>query len=491
MKILLTVILLIAFACNSKKEQEVSKTHGYNEPHRPQFHFSPKANWMNDPNGLVYYNGTYHLFFQYYPDSTVWGPMHWGHATSTDLIHWKETDIALYPDSLGYIFSGSAVVDHNNTSGFGQDGKPPLVAIYTYHDTTGISTGRIDYQTQGIAYSNDDGKTWTKYSGNPVLPNPGIIDFRDPKVSWHAAYNKWIMALAVKDRIHFYSSPDLKKWTKESEFGEGRGAHGGVWECPDLFSFVQGSDTTWVLLVSINPGGPNTGSATQYFVGKFDGKTFTSDQKDIKWLDYGPDNYAGVTWSNVGDRKLFIGWMSNWQYGQQVPTSPWRSAMTIPRELLLHTIAGQTYVVSKPAKELSKLDGEANKFDSVESLNGPTRIQLLSENVSDLNITLSNTKGEKIMIGYNKAENKFFIDRMHSGKVDFEKTFGSRYTAPRISNADHIELDLYIDAASVELFGDKGLTCMTAVFFPNESFNKITVEGATRSIWKTNLSSIW
>ena len=203
---------LIFLSCN-RVPSPVGKE-AYNETHRPQIHFSPKANWMNDPNGLVYYNGTYHLFFQYYPDSTVWGPMHWGHATSKDLVYWTEQDIALYPDSLGYIFSGSAVVDSNNSSGFGKDGKIPLVAIFTYHDAEGEKAGRIDYQTQGLAYSLDEGKSWTKYEGNPVLRNPGIKDFRDPKVMWYAPGKKWIMTLATKDRISFFSSPDLKKLGK-------------------------------------------------------------------------------------------------------------------------------------------------------------------------------------------------------------------------------------------------------------------------------------
>jgi fructan beta-fructosidase len=294
----LTVIALFAAAgflsCNSAKKA-MNETGYTNEKYRPQIHFTPKTGWMNDPNGMVFYNGTYHLMYQYNPDSTVWGPMHWGHATSKDLIHWEHRPIALYPDSLGTIFSGSAVVDLPNTSGFGKDGKPPLVAIFTHHDHAGERAGSSTYQNQSIAYSVDEGKTWTKYSGNPVVKNPGIKDFRDPKVSWHQASKKWIMTLATLDRISFYSSPNLKDWTKESEFGKDVGAHGGVWECPDLFPLDVNGKTIWVLLVSINPGGPNGGSATQYFTGDFDGKTFTPFQTDTRWIDYGPDNYAGVT----------------------------------------------------------------------------------------------------------------------------------------------------------------------------------------------------
>ncbi|WP_311182251.1 glycoside hydrolase family 32 protein [Hymenobacter volaticus] len=287
--------------------------------YRPAYHFSPAKMWMNDPNGMVYHNGTYHLFFQHYPDGMEWGPMHWGHATSKDMVSWQEQPIALYPDSLGYIFSGSAVVDANNTAGFG---KNALVAIFTHHDPKGEKAGSKTFQNQSIAYSLDEGKTWKKYAQNPVLKNPGITDFRDPKVSWYEAGKKWVMTLATKDRITFYSSSNLKDWTKLSEFGEKFGAHGGVWECPDLFPLTLDGKTHWVLLVSINPGGPNSGSATQYFVGQFDGKTFTPSSTKTQWVDYGKDDYAGVTYGNTGNRRIFQGWMSNWEYANQVPTSP-------------------------------------------------------------------------------------------------------------------------------------------------------------------------
>ncbi|RME99284.1 MAG: glycoside hydrolase family 32 protein, partial [Bacteroidetes bacterium] len=300
----------------------------YQEAHRPQFHFSPPTMWMNDPNGMVFFEGEYHLFYQYYPDSTVWGPMHWGHAVSKDLLHWEHLPIALAPDEHGYIFSGSAVVDWENSSGFGVDELPPLVAIFTYHDPIAEREGRDDFQTQGIAYSNDRGRSWVKYDGNPVLPNPGIRDFRDPKVIWDTESQRWIMVLAAGDHIRFYASKDLKHWRYLSSFGQRLGAHGGVWECPDLFPMkVEGSgDQRWVLLVSINPGAPNGGSGTQYFVGRFEDDRFKLDaefaynlnrmQDSVKavWLDYGRDNYAGVTWSDIPfelDRRIFIGWMSN------------------------------------------------------------------------------------------------------------------------------------------------------------------------------------
>lgn len=345
--------ILLFFYINKSYSQQTTI---YTEPYRPQIHFSPQAHWMNDPNGLVYFQHQYHLFYQYYPESTVWGPMHWGHAISKDMIHWKHLPIALYPDKLGYIFSGSAVVDVKNTSGLGRNGKTPLVAIYTNHDPEGEKKGSDTYQNQSLAYSLDAGKTWIKYNHNPVLKNPGIKDFRDPKVSWYEPQQKWIITLATQDHISFYSSKNLIDWKKESEFGKTIGAHGGVWECPDLFPLNDQGKKVWVLLVSINPGGPNGGSATQYFTGEFDGNVFTPYKTDTRWIDYGPDDYAGVTWSNTGDRKVFLGWMSNWLYGTSVPTDKWRSAMTVPRELSLLNKNGNYYLQSKPVKELNTLN---------------------------------------------------------------------------------------------------------------------------------------
>jgi fructan beta-fructosidase len=316
-----------------------SSTDWLDEKYRPQYHYSPKSGWMNDPNGLVYYEGEYHLFYQYNPDSTVWGTMHWGHAISTDMIHWEELPIAIYPDSRGWIFSGSAVVDWKNTTGFGSTSNPPMVAIYTYHDMAGEKAGRKNIQSQGIAFSLDKGRTWTPYTQNPVLPNPDLQDFRDPKVSWIEQSNQWVMALAVQDHIEFYGSPDLKEWNKLSEFGNELGNHNGVWECPDLFPLTDSNGSTrWVLFVSIGNGGPQGGSATQYFIGNFNGTSFSSQDSVTRWIDYGADNYAGVTWSDIpkeDGRRLFIGWMSNWQYARLVPTKSWRSAMTLPREVVL------------------------------------------------------------------------------------------------------------------------------------------------------------
>ena len=482
------VPLAFLFACNAVKTQ--APTAGItDEPHRPKIHFTPKANWMNDPNGMVFYNNQYHLFYQYYPDSTIWGPMHWGHATSTDLVHWQHQPIALYPDSLGYIYSGSAVVDESNTSGFGKDGKPPLVAIFTSHNPVGEKAGNTNFENQSIAYSVDEGKTWIKYANNPVVKNPGIKDFRDPKVSWYEADKKWIMTLATQDRVTFYSSRDLKNWNRESEFGKEFGAHGGVWECPDLFSLDYDGKQVWVLFVSINPGGPNGGSATQYFTGQFDGNKFTPYQTDTRWVDYGPDDYAGVTWSNTGKRKIFIGWMSNWDYANLVPTNKWRSATTIPRDLTIEKIGDRYMLRSMPVPELKSVvtmpllleNITANNYDltaKTGSLNGPAILHLQGDKLDNFSIIFSNAAGEKVAVGYDKAASNYFIDRSNSGKVSFEKGFAGKHTAPRISAGSTLDLTLVIDNASIELFGDNGLSVMTSIFFPNSDFSNVRLQSA-------------
>ena len=499
-----TIIVLIYFTMsfgNNCLAQKINE-----EEHRLQIHFSPKAHWVNDPNGMVFHKGIYHLFFQYYPDSTIWGPMHWGHATSKDLVNWQEQPIALYPDSLGYIFSGSAVADKNNTSGLGKNGQVPLVAIFTYHDPVAEKEKRIETQTQGIAYSLDDGKTWIKYAQNPVLKNPGISDFRDPKVMWYEPQKKWIMTLATKDHVTFYSSPDLKSWSKESEIGKEFGAHGGVWECPDLFSLDDNGKKVWVLIVNINPGAPNGGSGTQYFLGDFDGHTFIPFSTETKWADYGPDDYAGITWSNTGDRKIFLGWMSNWSYANQVPTIKWRNAMTIPRELKLKHVGNDLLLTSEPVAELLKIQSKpviAQNIKVTKSLdissktgkvNLPCRINLAADKIDDFSFVISNDMGEEIQVGYDKKQNQYFIDRTKSGKKDFHKEFAARQVAPRFTSNAKMNMTLVIDVSSIELFADDGLSVMTAVFFPNKTYNKINIQSPGIVIKKLeyiNLKSTW
>lgn len=489
MKYKIRLIISIAFACAAMGAYaQKSSDSLYHEPFRPQLHFSPLRHWTNDPNGMVKFNGVYHLFFQYYPKATVWGPMHWGHAVSRDLVHWKELPIALYPDSLGYIFSGSAVVDSGNTSGFGRNGKIPLVAIFTQHDPVGAKEGKNNFQNQSIAYSLDGGYTWTKYGRNPVLKNPGITDFRDPKVRWYAPAKKWIMTLATKDRITFYSSPDLKHWTRESDFGNNLGAHGGVWECPDLFPMQLNGKKHWVLIVNVNPGGPNGGSATQYFIGRFDGHQFTCRDTTTKWIDYGPDEYAGITWSNAGSRHIFLGWMSNWEYATEVPTVQWRNAMTIPRELKLAESGRHIIVQSLPVHELSRLDAKTykpvvlnqGKELVVTNMPGQSLVKLEDMPVKDCSFVFSNNAGEKLIIGFDSKTNRYYIDRTHSGLVNFNKDFAGVFYAPRMSASHIINMTLVMDASSAELFADNGSTVMTCIFFPKKPLKELKLTSASQ-----------
>ncbi|MEO0898805.1 MAG: glycoside hydrolase family 32 protein [Bacteroidota bacterium] len=644
----------------------------YSQQHRPQFHFSPPSQWMNDPNGMFFYKGEYHLFYQHFPDSNVWGPMHWGHAVSEDMVHWTNLPIAIYPDSLGWIFSGSAVVDKDNTSGFKDGPEAPIVAIFTHHNSKLEKAGSDKHQYQSIAYSNDRGRSWTLYEGNPVVENPGIRDFRDPKVFWHKASKKWVMILASLDRVRIYNSPDLKSWEETSEFGAEYGSHAGVWECPDLFEMdVDGNpgDKKYMMIVSIGSGGPNGGSATQYFVGDFDGKEFTLDpetkkalgkkaayvpegvvfedfeerryaegwttegkafqkggqkgtmkrqrdvvgftgkrlvnsfhkgdastgklispkftiekgyinfqigggnnpgltcmnlfvngaivasstgndsegliwkswdvrdyvgsegqlvmvddktdgwghilvdqiqfsnestkpvREDALWLDYGKDNYAGVTWSDIpriDGRRLFMGWMSNWQYATVVPTYEWRSAMTLPRELELIRTSKGIRCVTHPVTELKELRMEEaeesmNVLSLVEATNDQ---QLLTELKVDsplveMNITLTVDEGatgglrliskstsDVLEIGYDRVKSRFYVDRRKAGKVDFSNKFARNiHYAPLSTENGSVDLTIYLDVSSIEIFGDNGELVMTEIFFPTKDFDQVYVFG--------------
>lgn len=470
---ILFVISFFMVHPNVQSQVQLDATTANENSYRPRFHFTPKQGWMNDPNGMVFLNGQYHLFFQHYPDGTVWGPMHWGHATSTDLVQWKEQPIALYPDTIGMIFSGSAVLDKNNRSGLGRAGIAPLVAIYTQHNMPGEKSGRVDFQNQSIAFSLDEGKTWTKYAGNPVLKTPNLKDFRDPKVIWHAPTQKWIMSLAVADHIELFSSPNLINWTRESEMGKALFAHGGVWECPDLMSFEVNGKTRWVLLVSMNPGGPNGGSATQYIVGDFDGHVFKPYTTEIKWMDYGPDNYAGVSFSNLGNRKILIGWMSNWNYANVVPTEKWRSAMTVPRELsLVERTTNDYLLVSSPVKELKTAFTQiATKENLI-----PNRIDLKEIKATDFEIIFSNEFNEKLVVGYHADKKQFYIDRTKAGVSTFNEGFAAVAVAPRLTNALNMDMSILLDKTAVELFADGGRTAMTALFFPTHPYTKWEIQ---------------
>jgi fructan beta-fructosidase len=488
------------------RESELVET-SYKEHFRPQFHFSPQEKWMNDPNGLVYHKGVYHLFYQYYPEDIVWGPMHWGHAISKDLISWIHKPIALFPDELGYIFSGSAVVDIKNTSGFGTKENPPLVAIFTYHLMEGEQAGRNDFQTQGIAYSLNNGDSWTKYKENPVIGNDGIKDFRDPKVFWHEDSNQWIMVLVANDHAKFYSSDDLKEWVYLSDFGRDKGAHGGVWECPDLFKLkVAGSDEEkWILIISINPGAPNGGSGTQYFIGDFDGNTFTVEHKDEKWIDYGTDNYAGVTYNNTpNDERIFIGWMSNWNYARDTPTKKWRSAMTLPRELSLHKENSSYFLKNFPIPSFNNQSEQIEATSEIH-LGAIVRDSInlnqtdISFNVSldeNLEVQMKNSKNEYVRFYVDTTSSELILDRTQSGIVDFEKSFGaSKHKQPYISKKELVEIRIITDQSSIEIFVDKGRYVFTEQIFPSENYSTLLIapeHGGHIEDFKLNsIKTIW
>ncbi len=502
-KLALLIILLITGTLQANASMPADL---YREPFRPQYHFTPLQQWMNDPNGMVYYQGEYHLFYQYYPHGNTWGPMHWGHAVSRDLVHWEHLPIALFPDRHGMIFSGSAVVDWQNTSGFGSDGEPPLVAIYTYHDSLGKNLGRTDFQSQAIAYSSDRGRSWTKYADNPVLENQGDADFRDPKVFWYAPTSRWIMALAVRNRVSFYSSPNLKDWTFESDFGEQWGSHAGVWECPDLFALpITGeAQSKYVLVTSVLPGGPNGGSATQYFVGEFDGKQFTLDE-DLQstlqvipgknralWLDFGTDNYAGVTWSGLpGEpaRRVFIGWMSNWLYATEVPTERWRSAMTLPRALSLHRTALGLRLHASPVGELEALRTASRSLEdmrveqaldlSAELGGKPGQMEIeITMDTRDseaVRLRLSNSDDERLDFTIDRNRRVYTLDRTAAGRSGFSESFATVQAAPIAGSLDELSLRLFLDQSSVEIFINEGETVMTALVFPNSPYSQVTL----------------
>ena len=431
------------------------------EQYRPVYHHTPAYGWMNDPNGMFYKDGVWNLYFQHNPYGSQWENMTWGHSTSTDLVHWKYEGDAVESDALGTVFSGSAVVDKDNTAGFG---KGAVIALYT-------SAG--ENQTQSMAYSTDNGKTFTKYEGNPIITS-NVPDFRDPHMFWNEDIKKWNMILAAGQHMEIYTSDNLKDWKLESSFGAEYGNHGGVWECPDLMKLkVRGTDKEkWMLICNINPGGPFGGSATQYFVGDFDGHKFTCDSKPevTKWMDYGKDHYATVTFDNAPEgRHVAIAWMSNWQYANQVPTQQYRSGNSIPRDLGLFEYKGETYCSVVPSPEMT----------AARSKKAGKKLTASCEMVVNLKgnatITLSNDKGEKVVMNYDAKAETFSMDRTKSGKVDFSKDFAAVTKAPTYGNIS--QLRIFIDKSSIEALDADGKMSMTNLVFPSKPYNKVTVKG--------------
>ena len=449
------------FAC--WKEMKFSDTFDTTnrEKFRPAYHHTPQYGWMNDPNGMFYKDGEWHLYYQYNPYGSLWENMTWGHSVSKDLVHWEALPLAIEADALGTIFSGSCVVDKDNTAGFG---KNAVIAFYT-------SAGEA--QTQSMAYSTDGGRTFIKYEKNPVVTF-NAPDFRDPKVFWYDGTNRWIMMLAVGQEMQIWSSANLKDWQKESSFGSEYGNHGGVWECPDLLKI----EDKWVLICNINPGGPFGGSATQYFVGDFDGHKFICESmpKVTKWLDYGKDHYATVSFSNAPDgRTVVLAWMSNWQYANQVPTRQFRSANSIARDLGLFKDGEETYVSVIPSKETLAMRGKKIK-------NPTDACEIVVDVKGSMELILSNTKGEQVVMKYDAQKQTFAMNRKQSGVISFSEAFPIETTAP--THGALKQLRLFIDHSSIEAFASDGKMAMTNLVFPNEPYNALKVKGGKATIYE-------
>ena len=477
-------LALIALAALTTQAQ-------YNEPYRPRYHFSPKTNWTNDPNGLVFFDGEYHLFYQYNPQGDTWGHMSWGHAVSPDLLHWQELPVALPEEDGVMIFTGSTVVDEHNTSGFCTEGKACLVAVYTGH--TPKSGASPTLQTQNLAWSNDRGRTWTKFAANPVL-DLKMSDFRDPHVFWHAGSRRWIMAVALPDehKVLFYGAPDLKHWSKLSEFGPA-GATSGQWECPTLVEVpVDGSSTRtrFVLKIGLNPGALQGGSGEQYFVGAFDGTKFTSDNPPATtlWTDYGKDCYCALVFNGAPRTQtpVMLGWLSNWQYAAKVPTSPWRGQMTAPRQLGLKTTPAGLRLVQQPAAILSSLRGDRFTWSgqNIQELN--TTLQAKAGDSYELQSTITLGDAQRVewkllaagsawtTVGYDKAKGELYVDRTHSGNTGFSKDFPARIAAPLPAPTTGIlKLRILVDHSTVEVFAQDGLVAMTNLTYPPAGANKL------------------
>ena len=457
---------LSGFTCWKKMQFSDTFDTANREKYRPVYHHTPAWGWMNDPNGMFYKDGVWHLYFQYNPYGSQWENMTWGHSTSTDLIHWTFQGAPIEADAWGTIFSGSAVVDHNNTAGFG---KGAVVAMYT-------SAG--ENQTQSIAYSNDNGQTFTKYDGNPVLTS-NTPDYRDPHVFWNEDIKRWNMIMAEGQHMDIYSSADLKEWKLESQFGAEYGNHGGVWECPDLMKMkVRGTNQyKWMLLCNINPGGPFGGSATQYFVGQFDGHKFTCESAPevTKWMDYGKDHYATVTFDNAPDgRRVAMAWMSNWQYANQVPTMQYRSANSVPRDLDLYEYQGQTYCGVTPSPELAA----ARPKKATKTLTEACEMVVTLK--GNATITLANDKGEQVVMTYDEKSHTFAMDRTKSGQKEFSDDFAALTVAP--VHGKMSQLRLFIDRSSIEAFDADGKMAMTNLVFPTKPYNKVLVKGKAKYV---------
>jgi len=468
----------------------------YDQPYRPQFHFSPREHWTNDPNGLVYFEGEYHLFFQYNPFGDEWGHMSWGHAVSRDLLHWKQLPVAIPEGGGVMIFTGSTVIDQRNTSGFCTDGKPCMVAVYTGH--TPERPGHAALQTQNLAYSNDRGRTWTKYRRNPVL-NLNLTDFRDPKVFWSSRSKQWVMVVSLPNdhKVRFYGSDDLKDWKLLSQFGPA-GATGGQWECPELFELpVDGhkGETRWILKVGLNPGALQGGSGEQYFVGNFDGAQFTNENppSSTLWTDYGKDCYCALTFNNLpsGQPPVMLGWMDNWQYAAKLPTSPWRGQMTFPRSLSLRETPEGIRLFQEPIAKIASLERPASETHTFR-----LRSEMHLGDAQEIGWRLLSGGDNYTLIAYDRRKAALVIDRTHSGLTGFSKDFPGRIEAPLKLAGGILRLDILVDRCSVEVFADGGRVTSTNLVFPPPGANGMrpyALGGAAGTVKATvnDIESIW
>jgi fructan beta-fructosidase len=485
----------------------------YDQPWRPQYHFTPPKNFMNDPNGTVFYKGEYHLFYQYNPEGNVWGHMSWGHAVSRDMVHWQNLPVALHEESGQYmVYSGSAVVDWDNTSGLCKNVDPKdrscLVAIYT--------AAHKDRQKQHIAFSNDRGRTWTNYSANPVA-DLDAPDFRDPNVFWYEPQHKWVMVAVLADErtLVILDSPDLKRWTRRSTFGPA-GDTAGQWECPDLIELpVEGTnEKKWVLIINRNPGAPAGGTRVRYLIGKFDGATFTSEVPDSPplWADWGKDFYATNTWNDMpasDGRRVWIGWFSNWQYANTEPTVLWRGADSIPRTLMLRRYADGLRLVQRPIRELETLRherlrikntgvAEANRKIRQAGFRGEVyefEAELQADKTGEIGFRLRKGKDVETLVGFNAAHGEAFVDRTHSGEVSFSKDFPGRHTA-LLEMSPRVKLHVFVDRTSVEVFANEGERVLSERIYPPPGSDGIelyadsgTGKIISLTIWE--MDSVW
>ena len=448
--------------------------------YRPAFHFSPERNWINDPAGLMFDGSEYHMFNQYNPYGDQWGHMSWSHSVSKDLLHWQELPVALQEENGIAIFTGSAVVDSANTSGFGKDGVPPMVAIYTGNSSR--------LQTQNLAYSTDHGRTWTKYSGNPVI-DLHESDFRDPMVFWYEPSKRWVMvvSLALKLKVLFFSSPDLKTWTKLSEFGPAGANAVPNWECPNLFELPvvnAAGKTKWVLELGVGDNGPAGGSASQYFIGDFDGTKFTDGNPTDKtlWVDYGGDFYAAQSWFDAaasGGRRIAISWMDSWKYADKLPTSPWRGQTSFPRRLELMKSDDGLRLMQEPASEIESLRTDhvqlrnatwAEARALVSSRHWPETLEIVAElelnNVQEFGFVLRKGTSFGTRVGYDPQWSDVYIDRTHTGEVIVSPAITARHEAPVNIKHGRIQMHILLDRSSIELFANKGAVTITDLIYP-------------------------